>query len=120
MDDKPRFRLIVSRLANEFLATLPQQAVDKINYNIKKVQWGFMDAEIFKKLENTDIWEFRTLYKGKAYRLFAFWDTRTDTLVVATHGIVKKRQKTPAKEIAKAERIRQLYFEDPNNPTIWK
>ena len=71
-----------------------------------------MDAEIFKKLGNTDIWEFRTLYEGKAYRLFAFWDTQTDTLVVATHGIVKKRQKTPAKEIAKAERLRQLYFEN--------
>ena len=120
MDNKPRFRLIVLEQASDFLDALPVQVRDKMDYNIKKVQRGFMDAEIFKKLGNTDIWEFRTLYEGKAYRLFAFWDTRTDTLVVATHGIVKKRQKTPAKEIAKAERIRQLYFEDPNNPTIWK
>lgn len=40
----------------------------------------------------------------------AFWDTEEDTLVIATHGIVKKTQKTPSKEIAKAERIRQEYF----------
>jgi len=41
--------------------------------------------------------------------IFAFWDTQTDTLVIATHGIIKKTQKTPKKEIAKAERIRQEY-----------
>ena len=42
--------------------------------------------------------------------MFAFWDTQTDTLVIATHGIIKKTQKTPKKEIVKAERIRQEYF----------
>ncbi len=31
--------------------------------------------------------------------------------MVATHGIVKKTQKTPSKEIAKAERIRDKYRE---------
>ena len=67
-------------------------------------------VEIFKKLEDTDIWEFRTLYNGICYRLFSFWDTEQDTLVIATHGIVKKTQKTPLKEIAKAEEIRKEYF----------
>jgi len=70
-----------------------------------------MDKELFKKLENSNIWEFRTLYNGNCYRLFSFWDTETETLVIATHGIVKKTQKTPAKEIAKAEDIRRQYFE---------
>ena len=32
-------------------------------------------------------------------------------LCIATHGIIKKTQKTPKKEIAKAERIRQEYFD---------
>ena len=44
--------------------------------------------------------------------MFAFWDTDSETLIIATHGIIKKTQKTPAKEIAKAERIRTEYFED--------
>jgi phage-related protein len=61
--------------------------------------------------ENIEIWEFRTLFNGNCYRLFSFWDTETGTLIVATHGIVKKTQKTPQKEIAKAEEIRQQYFE---------
>ena len=39
-----------------------------------------------------------------------FWDTEEETLVIATHGIVKKTQKTPLKEIAKAEEIRKEYF----------
>jgi len=33
---------------------------------------------------------------------------------VATHGIVKKTQKTPKKEIEKAEALRKEYFNDKN------
>ena len=65
---------------------------------------------IYSLLDNSDIWEFRTLYSGTAYRLLAFWDTDKDTLVIATHGFIKKTQKTPLKEIAKAEMIRKEYF----------
>ena len=74
---------------------------------------GEINNELFKKLENSDgIWEFRTKYSGIAYRLFAFWDTESETLVIATHGIIKKTQKTPSKEIAKAEAIMKEYFND--------
>ena len=76
-----------------------------------RVAGGEKNKELFKKLENSEIWEFRTLYNGVAYRLFAFWDTDTQTLVVATHGIIKKTQKTPKKEIARAEAIMKQYFE---------
>ncbi len=81
-------------------------------HNIFKVEEGVMKVNIFKKLENTDIWEFRTLYNGISYRLFSFWDTELDTLVIVTHGIVKKTQKTPSKEIAKAEEVRKEYFKN--------
>ena len=74
------------------------------------MEQGEKDCEIFKKLDDTDIWEFRILFARIAYRLFAFWDTREETLIVATHGIIKKTQKTPTKEIRKAERIRKEYF----------
>ena len=50
------------------------------------------------------------LIPNSRYRLFSFWDTEEDTLVIATHGIVKKTQKTQLKEIAKAEEIRKEYF----------
>ena len=67
------------------------------------------DPELFKKL-NDNVWEFRTLYNGTSYRLFAFWDKNTNSLVVATHGIEKKTQKTPQKEIEKTENIRNEYL----------
>ena len=50
-----------------------------------------------------------------AYRLFAFWDKDEETLVIATHGLVKKTQKTPQREIEKALSIRKEYF---NNKKI--
>ena len=96
--------------AQNFIESLPEAVSYKIYYNIKRVAGGERNKELFKKLENSEIWEFRTLYNKTAYRLFAFWDKEKETLVIATHGIIKKTQKTPSKEIAKAEAIRKEYF----------
>ena len=114
MELKARFKVIMSSEADAFLDTLRQDIKDKIVYNVDKVANGYMDKDLFKKLDGTDIWEFRTLYKGIQYRLLAFWDTDAETLVIATHGFVKKTQKTPSKEINKAEAIRKLYFNSKN------
>ncbi|TAH03558.1 MAG: type II toxin-antitoxin system RelE/ParE family toxin [Sphingobacteriales bacterium] len=96
--------------AIEFLENLDDKVREKIYYNLKKAQTT-NEKELFKKL-NDNIWEFRTLYNGIAYRLFSFWDRKNgeETLVIATHGILKKTQKTPAKEIKKAESIRIGYL----------
>lgn len=108
---KTRFEIVLLPEAVDLLESLDDKTREKIYYNIKKAQF-VNDNELFKKL-NDFIWEFRTLYKSKAYRFFSFWD-KTDgneTLVVATHGILKKTQKTPPKEIKKAEEIRKQYFD---------
>ena len=112
MKAEARFRVVLSKEADDFLETLPLKVKGKIIYNIRKASY-LIDPELFKKLENTDIWEFRTLYDGKQYRLLAFWDKtkEVDTLVIATHGFIKKTQKTPSKEIAKASEIMKAYFE---------
>ena len=106
------FALILLDEALEFLRDVPESAKDKVYYNIQRVVRGERNNEIFKKLRGSNIWEFRTLYNKTAYRLFAFWDVRDgqQTKVVATHGIVKKSNRTPAKEIAKAESMRLEYF----------
>ncbi|MDX9908345.1 MAG: type II toxin-antitoxin system RelE/ParE family toxin [Mariniphaga sp.] len=109
---KPNFDIELLPEAVEFLENLDDKTREKIYYNIKKAQL-VNDNELFKKL-NDFIWEFRILYRSKVYRLFSFWD-KTDgkeTLVVATHGILKKRQKTPPKEIKKAEEIRKQYLDN--------
>ena len=109
-----RIRVAFMDAAREFISSLPEKAQKKITYNLLKVEGGEMDKELFKKLENSEIWEFRTLFNGICYRLFAFWDTEIEALVVATHGIVKKTQKTPKKEIERAEKLREEYFNDKN------
>lgn len=113
MERKPRFKVVYMQEAIEFLQSLNEKVREKIAYNIGKSMF-VLDKELFKKLGNTDIWEFRTIYNGIAYRLLAFWDTDNDTLVVATHGFTKKSQKTPSKEIAKAQEIRKEYFNSKN------
>ena len=106
-----KLRVVLMDEALTFVRSLPLKVQQKITYNFKKTELGVMDKELFKKLENSEIWEFRTLFNGSCYRLFSFWDTETETLVIATHGIIKKSQKTPPKEITKAEEIRKKYFE---------
>lgn len=98
--------------ASEFINSLPEKAKKKVAYNINRVSNGEMDNELFKKLGDTDIWEFRTLFNGIKYRLLAFWDTEQNSIVVATHGFVKKSQKTPQKEIERAKTLRAEYFDD--------
>jgi phage-related protein len=111
---KPTFEIELLSEAIEFLENLDSKVREKIYYNLKKSQF-VSDNELFKKLTDS-IWEFRTLYNSRAYRLFAFWDKvdGKNTLVVATHGILKKTQKTPPKEIKKAEDIRRQYLENKN------
>lgn len=115
---RPGFKVIMSEEVDTFLGTLQQDARSKIIYNVDKAANGYMDKEIFKKLDSTDIWESRTLYKGIQYRLLAFWDTESETLVVVTHGFIKKTQKTPRKEISKAETMRKMYFESKKQRAI--
>ncbi len=106
------FEIIFLDEAFDFLSSLERKHYEKILYNIRKVQVE-RDSELFKKLNN-EIWEFRTLYQGLQYRLLAFWDktSATETLVISTHGFIKKRSKVPDNEIQKAVQIRTKYFED--------
>ena len=89
MEEKAKFKIIYSKDADDFLNDLPTKIKDKIIYNIAKAKF-VIDPELFKKLDDTD--------------------NGTNTLVIATHGFIKKTQKTPPKEIAKAEDIRKAYF----------
>jgi phage-related protein len=97
---------------DEFLDELDGKVKNKILYNIAKAQ-GMSDPKLFKKI-TTEIWEFRTKYENLQYRLMAFWDKRDNqnTLVVCTHGIIKKTDKVPSQDIEKAENIRKYYFEN--------
>ena len=106
------FEIIFLDEAFGYLSKLDKKQYEKILFNIRKAQTGH-DPELFKKLTE-EIWEFRTLSQGFQHRLLAFWD-KTDvknTVVVSTHGFIKKRSKVPDNEILKAKQLRTDYFVD--------
>jgi phage-related protein len=61
-------------------------------------------------LTGTDgIWEIRTQVGSNIFRVFCCFDE--GNLVILLSGFQKKTQKTPQKEIDKAERLKKEYFD---------
>ena len=54
-------KILLSEEAKEFILLQPAKAQEKITYNLRKLQSGIMDKDLFKKLEGSEIWELRTL-----------------------------------------------------------
>lgn len=107
-----RFETILLEEAFEFVKKQNLKTRKKIFQNIRRAE-QLNDPKFFKKLTG-EIWEFRTLYSGIQYRLLAFWDKedKTETLVLATHGMIKKTTKVIKKEVEKAGKIRKSYFKN--------
>lgn len=100
--------------AKEFIAGLNSKTAKKVLYNIDLAE-QVNDPKLFKKLKN-EIWEFRTTFAKTQIRLLAFWDKSDKvTVVIATHGFVKKVDKVPAKEFERAEKLRVRYFQNKKN-----
>lgn len=113
-----RFETILLEEAFKFIQRQDHKTRSKILQNIRRAEIH-TDPKLFKKLSE-EILEFRTKFNGVQYRLLAFWvkqkvsknsDLTKQTVVFATHGIVKKTSKVEKKEIKKAENIRANYFE---------
>ncbi len=109
-----QFEIVFLEEAYDYLKSIERKHYEKILFNLRKAQEG-IDSELFKKFSN-DIWEFRTLFQGIQHRILAFWEKKNglETLVICTHGFVKKRSKVPENEILKAEKIKKKYFENKN------
>ena len=112
--DEYKFRVEFLEEAKEFLDSLDEKTRNKVVYNIWKAR-SVNDKELFKKLQD-EIWEFRTKYNKAYYRLCAFWEKidKNDTVVISTHGLIKKTDKIPKSEIERAEKLREKYFNEKN------
>ncbi|MGP8198440.1 MAG: type II toxin-antitoxin system RelE/ParE family toxin [Limisphaerales bacterium] len=72
------------------------------------------DDTRFKKLGGTnELFEFKSSAQG--LRLICFWD---ESLIICTHGYVKKGQKAPKSELERGERMRREYFESKAAGTL--
>ena len=82
----------------------------KVHYNVSKTKRGYK-GDWIKKIKDSETWEFKTDINNKFIRLMAFEDnTTTPKSIIITHGFLKKKNKTPKKEILKTESIRRDYL----------
>jgi phage-related protein len=94
----------------------------KQNKKVKgKIQYVFellkqverVPEKFLKHLSGVDgLYEIRIDYQSNIYRIFCCFDK--DKLVVLFNGFQKKTQKTPKKEIEKAIRLMEQYFDQKN------
>ena len=105
---KKNFEVLLSDEAKAFIKSLDIKLQKKVAYNIQKSR-EVNDTKILKKLTD-EIWEFRTRFDKQQIRLLAFWDPNIKSLIICTHGFVKKTQKTPKSEIKKALEFRKKYL----------
>jgi phage-related protein len=85
----------------------------------KKIYWTLnlietvprVSKRFLKKLERTDgLFEIRVEFGGDIFRIFCFFDERK--LVILLNCFAKKAQKTPLREIDRAIRLREQYYEE--------
>lgn len=89
-----------------------QKVKDKIIWTFDLIEELHRVPETYlKHLENTDaLYEIRIQLASDIFRIFCFFDQ--GQLVVLANGFQKKTQKTPKKEIEKALKIKEEYFNE--------
>jgi phage-related protein len=94
----------------EFLDSLPDKVGQKVVWVLKLIQdLEMIPSAYFKKLDATDdIWECRVRLGSDAYRLLAFFSK--SAVIVFTRGFSKKSQKTPRREIERAEAYKKDFM----------
>lgn len=94
----------------EFIENLPGKAAQKVTWTLTLLEeMESLPSTYFKKLVNSDgIWEVRVSSGSNIYRIFCFFTG--NSVVILTHGLVKKTQKTPPNEIEPAESYKHEYL----------
>lgn len=93
-----------------FMATLKEKEQEKIQYGLLLLKTQERLPKKFVKLICNGIYELRTEYAGKIFRVFFIFDD--GLIVVLFNGFQKKTQKTPNNEIEKAIKIKEAYYAD--------
>jgi len=109
------FKRIISVYKNhfwDFYNSQPKKVQDRLDWVIGLVRTLRVVPKIyFDHLTGTDgLWEIRTQVGSNIYRVFSCFDE--GYLVILLSGFQKKTQKTPKKEIEKAERLKKEYFDE--------
>lgn len=94
----------------DFYLSLNSTVQEKIEYVFKVLRTvDRIPSKFLKHIENTDgLYEIRIKVGSDIYRVFCCFDE--GRVVVLFNGFQKKSQKTPKKEIDKALKLKQEYF----------
>jgi phage-related protein len=114
VDNKNKVRTIIiyKDYFSEFFVKQRQKVKDKIIWTFDLIEELHRVPETYlKHLENTDaLYEIRIQLGSDIFRIFCFFDQ--GQLVVLANGFQKKTQKTPKKEIDRALKIKEEYFNE--------
>ncbi len=96
----------------DFFKTLDNTVKLKFNWTLKLISSvERIPAKYFKHIENSSgLYEVRVESGGNIYRVFCFFDK--EKLVILINGFQKKTQKTPTREIEKAEKLKKQYYDE--------
>jgi phage-related protein len=114
VDNKNKVRTIIiyKDYFTDFFVKQRQKVKDKIVWTFDLIEELHRVPETYlKHLESTDaLYEIRIQLGSDIFRIFCFFDQ--GQLIVLANGFQKKTQKTPKKEIEKALKIREEYFNE--------
>jgi phage-related protein len=93
-----------------FMETLNAKEQEKVLYGLLLLKTQGRLPTKFVKLIRDGIYELRTEYGAKIFRVFFIFDE--GEIVVLFNGFQKKTQKTPPDEIERAIKIKEAYYAD--------
>ena len=108
--EKVRTIKLFKNYFKEFYIEQTDDVRDKINFVLRLVETQrIIPRKFFRIIEGSDgIYEIRVELDSNIYRIFCCLDK--GSIVVLFHGFQKKTQKTPTKEIKRAEAIKKEYL----------
>jgi phage-related protein len=100
---------------DDFFEALTDKVKDKIDEVLFMMTiLERVPTKFFKSIEGVKgLFEIRIEYESNIYRIFCCFDK--GNLIILFNGFQKKTQKTPQKELDKAEKIMAEYFNEQKN-----
>jgi phage-related protein len=96
----------------KFFDKQSKKVQNKILWTLKVIEeLTRIPEQYLRYVKNTSgLYEIRVQVGNDIFRIFCFFDY--DNLIVVGHGFQKKTQKTPRREIERAESIKREYYEN--------
>ncbi|HBS87775.1 MAG: addiction module toxin RelE [Bacteroidetes bacterium GWF2_38_335] len=96
----------------DFFETLRPEVKKKFNWTLQLISViENVPKKYFDHMSGTSgLFEIRVEVGNNIYRVFSFFDE--GKLIILINGFQKKTNKTPKKEIEKAEKLKKQYFDE--------